>query len=178
MSERGQNPLSRRLRVAALLFVAVVLVLLGITVAVSFGARWGCPSQAELERARSQREVVAAFADRGVRLSPTGLPRAFFGDDKSYRGVAAYRHVTRQAALFVLVCEARCLAAPLALPNEIEVAPGARQRLRQFSTLGNNIAVFVTDTDRRSGRRLNERIGPVLNDLDAAHDSDSRCYVG
>jgi hypothetical protein len=177
VSEGGQSP-PPSLRIALLLFTALVLTLFGAAALVGFAGRWGCPSQAELERARSTQEVVTAFADRGVTLVPTQLPRGVLGDDKAYRRAAKYRHVTRQAALFVLVCEARCVAAPRVLANEIPVAGRRRQRLRQFSTLGNNIAVLVTDNDGHSGRRLHARVQLALSGLDATEDSDSRCYIG
>jgi hypothetical protein len=49
--------------------------------------------------------------------------------------------------------------------------------MRQFSALGNNIAIFVTDNDRRSGRQLQARVQQVLNQLDVAEEYGSRCYI-
>jgi hypothetical protein len=121
---------------------------------------------------------VAAFGDRGLKLVPTQLPRAVLGDEKAYRRAATYRHVTKHAALFVLVCEIRCAAAPRVLANEIPVAARNRQRLRDFSTLGTNVALFVTDNDGHSGRRLHAHVQPALRRLDAAEDPESRCYIG
>jgi hypothetical protein len=121
--------------------------------------------------------VVAAFADQGVALVRTPLPRAVVADDDAYRGAVAYRHFTTHAGLFVLVCRSRCVNAPPGLRRESRVPGRATHRLRQFSTLGNNIAVFSTNSDGRSGRRLQARVQPVLNELDAAEDPDSRCYI-
>ena len=93
-----------------LLGIAVAaMVLVGLAAAFVYtGGRWGCPSQAELERAREPEEVLAAFADDGIRLVPaTLLPGALLGD-RRYRGAQVYHYVTKRAALFVLVCKVRC----------------------------------------------------------------------
>lgn len=141
------------------------------------GLEWGCPSQAELERPRSEQDVVSAFAETGVQLARTPLPRAVSAD-REYRHAIAYRHLTPRAALFVLVCKTRCVGAPQGLRKEpIAVGGRSRRHIRQFSTLGNNIAVFTTDNDRRSGRELQARVQATLNELDAAVPYASHCYV-
>jgi hypothetical protein len=159
--------------------VAGVVVAVVVAVAAVAYDRWRCPSQAELERARSPMEVAEAFADRGIALVSATLPRAVVRDDPAYRGATTYRHVTERAALFVLVCNTRCANAPAGLRGSpVEVAAGQRpQHVRRFSTLGNNIAIFMTDNDRRSSRKLQVRVQPVLNNLDAAVPVDSHCYV-
>ena len=171
----------RRSRLALLASAGVALPLAGLAVAFVYtDGRLGCPSQRELERPRSAEEVVSAFADAGVTLTRTRLPRGF-ARSREYLHAVAYRYTTAPAALFVLVCEARCVNAPEGLlrlrKERIAVGAGSRQRIRQFSTLGNNIAVFMTDNDRRSGRELQARVQPVLNELDAAEGPDSRCYI-
>jgi hypothetical protein len=175
---RGQ----KRSRLALLVFAVVVLALVGAAATFVFpGWRWGCPSQAELERARAPGDVVGAFADGGVRLVRTQLPHAVAREDAAYRHARVYRHVTSRAAsraaLFVLVCEARCTDAPRLRERDIPIASRSRQRVRQISSLGNNIAVLVTDNDGRSGRELQARVQPILIGLDAAQDPESRCYI-
>jgi hypothetical protein len=117
---------------------------------------------------------VAAFADAGVQLTPARLPRAVVGTDLPYRGASAYRYDGERATLWVLVCRARCASAPRRLDRRL---PVNGRYLRQFSTLGNNIAMFTTDSDRRSGRKLQERVQHVMNELDVAEEYGSRCYV-
>jgi predicted component of type VI protein secretion system len=155
----------------------LVLALFGAAATFVVPARWGCPSQAELERARASQEVVGAFADRGVELVRAQLPRAV-PRDRAYRHAVAYRHLTARAALFVLVCEARCTNAPRLRELDIPVVGQARQHVRLLSTLGNNIAIFVTDNNGYSGRQLLASVGPIVNGLDAHVDSDSRCSIG
>lgn len=162
-------------RIAALAGAAVVLVLMAAAIAVAFNAgRLGCKSQSELERSRPSEEVVAAFADAGVQLDPERPPPAVLGNDRPYRSVSVYRYDSERATLWVLVCRARCASAPAGLDRPLVI--DGRQ-LRQFSTLGNNIAIFMTDNDRRSGRRLQARVQHVVNDLDVAEDYGSRCYI-
>ena len=162
-------------RAVAVGFAAVTLVLVAAAVAVAVDVgRWGCKSQAELERTRSPAEITAAFADAGVELKPVRPPRVVVGNDRPYRGARAYRYESERATLWILVCRGRCAGAPAGLgrPRLVE-----GRQLRQFSALGNNIAVFTTDTDRRSGPQLQARVQHVLNDLDVAEDPGSRCYI-
>jgi hypothetical protein len=152
------------------------LVLIGVAVVFAYSSvRWGCRSQAELERTRSPEEVVDAFADAGVAVVPELLPRVVVGSDRPYRGARAFTSETERATLWVLVCRARCAGAPKGLSNR-PIVDG--RPMRQFSALGNNIAVFTTDNDRRSGRALQARVQHVLNDLDVAEEVGSRCYIG
>ena len=162
-------------RIALLGAGLAALVLAGVTVAVAYsGGRWGCKSQAELERTRPPEEVVDAFANSGVRLAAEALPPLVVGDDRPYQGAHAYTYETERATLWVLVCRARCAGAPRGL-SERPVVEG--RTMRQFSALGNNIAVFTTDKDRRSGRALQARVQHLLNDLDVAEEYGSRCYI-
>ncbi|HEV8688190.1 MAG TPA: hypothetical protein VGQ84_13000 [Gaiellaceae bacterium] len=178
MSEDGQSPPSRRVRIGLLVFAILVLTLFAAAATFVIPARLGCPSQAELERARAPKEVVGAFADRGLRLVRIQLPRAVPRDDTAYRHAVAYRHVTRRAALFVFVCEARCRNGPRLRELDIPVVGRARQHVRLIATLGNNVAIFVTDNNGYSGRHLLANVGPILNGLDAAEDPESHCYIG
>ena len=167
-----------RRRVAILALAVATVVAAGVLAAVAYD-RWSCPSQAELERDRSPDEVVHAFAERGIELVQASPPAAIIGRARAYRGASAYRYVTERAALYVVVCRTRCVNAPPGLREaRVLVAPGQRpQRLRQFSTLGNNIATFTTDNDGYSGRALHLRVEPALNELDAAVAPDSHCYI-
>jgi hypothetical protein len=106
---------------------------------------------------------------------PTPPPRAVGGEDRAYRVARAYRYDGERATLWVLVCRSRCAGAPRGLRDPPLVIAG--RRVRQFSTLGNNVAAFTTDNDRRSGRELQADVQHVLNDLDAAEEYGSRCYV-
>lgn len=49
--------------------------------------------------------------------------------------------------------------------------------MRQFSTLGSNIAIFMTDSDRSSGHELQAQVQHVVNGLDAAEEYGSRSYI-
>src|SRR5919204_2864188 len=143
-------------RIAAVVGAAVALVLVAAAVAVSFDVRrWGGKSQAELERTRPPAGIVAAFADAGVQLTPARLPRTVVGSDPGYRGARAYRYESERATLWVLVCRRRCASAPPGLDRRLAIDG---RYLRQFSVLANNIAVFTTADDRRSGRQLQTRV--------------------
>ena len=162
-------------RVVVLTGGIAAVVLTGAAMAVALDAgRWGCKSQAELERSHPREKVVAAFADAGFRLEPAAPPDVVVGDDPLYRGASAYRYDSERATVWVLVCRARCAGAPEGLDRP-RVVDG--QQLRLFAALGNNIGFFTTDNDRRSGRQLQGRVQHVLNDLDSAEDPDSRCYI-
>jgi hypothetical protein len=136
--------------------------------------RWGCESQAELERTRPPAKVTATFADAGVELAPAQLPRAVVGTGLPYRGARAYRYDSERATLWVLVCRGRCAAPPRGLDRRFAIDG---RYLRQFSTLGNNIAIFASDNDRRSGRELQARVQHIVNHLDVAEEYGSRCYT-
>jgi hypothetical protein len=162
-------------RIAAAIGAAVALALTAAAVALAFDvARLGCGSQAELERIRPPAEVTTAFAGSGFELAPARLPRALIGTAVPHRRAATYRHDSDRATLWVLVCHERCAGAPRGLDRRLQIEG---RYLRQFSALGNNVAIFATDDDGRSGRVLQARVQHVLNDLDIADDYGSRCYV-
>lgn len=50
-----------------------------------------------------------------------------------------------RATLWMVVCRARCARAPAGLDRDLQIDG---RYLRQFSTPGNNIAIFTTDKDR------------------------------
>ena len=158
--------------------IAVFALVAAVAAVAYVGGVWGCPSQAELQRPRPPGEVAAAFADAGISLVRTRLPEAVVRDDPAHRGATTYRYATPRARLYVLVCALRCIDAPRGLRNQPVSVGTPRQRVRQFSTLGNNIAIFMTDNDRRSGRELQARVQPILNDLDSSHQPGDRCYTG
>jgi hypothetical protein len=175
LSFQGVSRRSRGRRIALLGAGLSALTLVGVTIAFAYsGGRWGCRSQAELERTRPPQEVVDAFADADVALSAKPLPRVVVGHDRPYQGARAYTHETERATLWVLVCRVRCAGAPQGLSHR-PVVDG--RRMRQFSALGNNIAVFTADNDGHSGRALQARAQHVLNDLDVAEEYGSRCYI-
>lgn len=170
--------MSRRLsweRIAAVVGGAVALILTAAAVAVAFDVRrWGCKSQAELERTRSPNEVTAAFANAGFRLTTARFPGEVIGTAVRYRGAAIYRYDSERATLWLLVCRERCTSAPPGLDRQTRIEG---RYLRLFATLGNNIALFTTDKDRRSAEVLKARVQHVVNDLDIAEESGSRCYI-
>lgn len=86
--------------------------------------------------------------------------------------------MTGRAALFVVVCESRCVNAPGLREQSLPVTPRSQQRIRQISMLGNNIGVIVTESGGGAGRRLQAHVQPILNELDVAEDPDSRSYIG
>jgi hypothetical protein len=150
-----------------------VLVVAAIAAYAVFGAnlaRWGCPSQEELDRPRSPAEVVDAFAQGGVRLGrvawPPELRRA-----RSYRGAVVYRHQMRAATLSLVVCKARCEL------SRFQLRPGNARSRHQFGFSTINLAGWIDAEDRSSAARLRGALGPVLSRLDASVDPGSRCYV-
>ena len=166
------------MRIALLALAIAAFALVAAVAALSYvGGLWGCPSQAELQRPRPPEKVAAAFADAGFTLVRTPLPRAGARADRAARGAATYRYATARARLYVLVCGVRRFDPPRRLRRPVSVGT-PRQQVRQFSTLGNNIAIFMTDNDRGSGRQLQARVQPVLNDLDSSHQPGDRCYTG
>jgi hypothetical protein len=166
----------RRGRRAVLVTAGIGLTVIGLGAGSLYVAgAWGCPSQAELERPRSEEDVVFTFAEHGVALARTPLPRAV-SREREYREAVAYRYAAPRATLFVLVCRTRCANAPRLLTRQIRVGR-APQHVRQISALGNNITVFTTDADRRSGARLQARVQAALDALDVAVPYGSRCYV-
>ncbi len=169
-------PLPRRLgRITVLAGAAAVFVVFAAAVAVaSSGSRWGCRSQDELERLRPPAEIVEAFSEAGAWLSLAELPRAVVGNDGPYQGASAYRYDGERATLWVLVCRARCAGVPAGLDRPLAID---NRYLRQFSALGNNVAIFMTDNDRRSGGQLQARFQHVVNDFDVAEDPGSRCSI-
>ena len=166
------------MRIALLALAIAAFALVAAVAALAYvGGLWGCPSQAELQRPRPSEEIAAAFADAGFTLVRTPLPEAVVRDDTAYRGATTYRYATPRARLYVLVCALRCIDPPRGLRRPVSVG-APPQRVRQFSTLGNNIAIFMTDNDRGSGRELQARVQPILNDLDSSHQPGDRCYTG
>lgn len=67
---------------------------------------------------------------------------------------------------------ARCPYPPFERDRNAE-----QQRFRMGFIPGNNVVARVTDADRRSVVRMQERIGPSLDEVDTSVDSDSRCYI-
>ena len=157
---------------------AALAAMLGLGVLWAQGWPWACPSRSELERSRSLDEVRAAFAEQGAELVPAALPAGGWRRVQAYRRATVLRYSTERASVYVLVCRRKCAIVPVeprALP--VAVPAGGLHRIRQISGLGNNLLVFFTDNDRRSTRRLQTRVQPALNDLDAAVAYGSRCYI-
>jgi hypothetical protein len=109
-----------------------------------------------------------------VHLAPASLPRTVVGTAVPFREAKAYRFDSNRATLWVLICRERCAGAPPGLDRSLRLAG---RYLRQFSALGNNIAVLTTDNDRRSGRKLQAGVQHIINDLDVAEAYGSRCYI-
>ena len=132
--------------------------------------RWGCPSQAELERLRTPEEVVLAFEKSGLELEPATWSRELRGAG-AYRGALLFRHDAPGATLHVLVCKVRCGI------SRFQLRPGrARERFRFGFVPGNNVAGWIGGEDQ-SAARLRTAIGKPLGELDTSVDPDSRCYI-
>jgi hypothetical protein len=162
--------LARLLAVAAVLLVFAAVAVYGV-----FGAnvwRWGCPSQAELERLRTPVEVEAAFRRSGLELVRTAWRRELRGA-RPYRGALVFRHSAKGATLYVLVCEVRCGISRGQLRHGTP-----RERFRFGFAMGNNVAGWIAGDDRRAAARLRHALSEPLAELDAGVDPDSRCYIG
>lgn len=153
---------------------ATVLILGSLVFYGVFGwniSRWGCPSQIELERPRSQNEVTEAFADEGLRLERIGWPAELLRA-RSYEDATVLRHEVPGATLTILVCAAHCEV------NRFQLRPGSpRQRFRFGFALGNNIAGWIQGGDRSADAALREPLSRAVDGLDVAVDPDSRCYI-
>lgn len=160
-----------------------VLVLLALVAAVAaygaFGAniwRWGCPSDAERTKLRSPEEVVDAFDDHGVELTRIPLPRVLANGAPVYREAVLYRRSTASATAFVLVCTARCAISRYQLKRPGGGLP-AGQRWHIGVIGGNNVVLWITADERRSGAELSKQTAPAVGDISGHVDPDSRCYI-
>lgn len=149
-----------------------------VAVAVVYGqyefqiARWGCPSQAELDRLRTPAEVEAAFDKSGLELGRTTWPLEL-RRARAYRDLVVLRHDEPGATLFVVVCEVRC-----EVPRS-QIRPGLpRRRIRFGFSLGNNVAGWIAGDDRHATSRLRRAISEPGAELDTGVDPNSRCYIG
>jgi len=131
---------------------------------------WGFPSPAETERPRAPEDVVSAFADEGIDLDPA---------DVTFRtpaGARVYEYEAEAATLFVMVCRNRCNVPDVATVDFL-ASQGPPRRMRHGIGFV-NVAIWVVDADRRSGKQLVTQVHPVVDDLDSTVPPDDRCYVG
>ncbi len=168
--------MSKRLVVGSLALAALVA---AVAAYGAFGAniwRWGCPSQAELDRLRTPAEVIDAFDDHGIDLAQVRLPPVLANGAPVYRDAVLYRHSTVSATAFILVCEMRCAISRYQLTRTGGGVP-AGKGWHVGMILGNNVAAWVTADTSRSGAHLSERTTSGLGDVDRGVDADGRCYI-
>lgn len=138
----------------------VLLLLVGATVAYGRGSlnvvRWGCPSQAELERIQSIEDVAVAFARHDLELESIPLPVWLPPTEPAYRGAVALRYATPRATAYVLVCPQRCAISRFRFGEARQVG---EQRWRIGMGANNNVPIWVTEADRRAGTRCSRRSG-------------------
>ncbi len=159
------------------------LVLAAIVAAVAtygaFGAnvwRWGCPSDAERTKLRAPEEVVDAFDNHDLELAQVPLPPVLANGAPVYNGAVLYRHSTTSATAFVLVCKTRCATSQYQLNRSGGGVP-VGQRWHIGIIGGNNVVMWITAADRRSGAELSRQTTPGYGDIRGAIDPDSRCYI-
>jgi len=161
------------------LLVAAVL-LLFVGVAAAYGryewqiVRWGCPSQAELDRLQSVEDVTSAFARHDLPLESIQLPVWLPPAEPAYRGARAFRHAPPGATVYVLVCRQRCAISRFRFGEARKVG---EQRWRLGLDSNNNVPIWVTEADRRAGRRMLAAIAPVLREVHPYIEYGSRCYI-
>jgi hypothetical protein len=136
--------------------------------------RLGCPTNAELQRVQSVDEVVEAFEDGDLPLERTSMPAAIPPTAPGPRGGTAFRHVASGATLYVVVCPRRCVSNRFR--HDREDTTGQRWRLGMNS--GNNVPVWVTETERRAGTRLLAAVERPLREVHPYVEYGSRCYIG
>jgi hypothetical protein len=118
---------------------------------------WGCPSAEEANRPRTTDEVTKAFADHGIPLTELR---------EDVANSTLYFSRSREAALFVRVCERRCSGRQL-LP------PLRQATVRQGVRFG-KVPAWITAANTPSANALRRRIGPAVDDLTPG--SDTRCF--
>ena len=137
--------------------------------------RWGCPSQAELDRTQSVEDVTAAFVRHELPLEPIPLPAWLPPTEPAYRGAQAFRHAAQGATVYVLVCRQRCAISRFRFGEARRVV---EQRWRLGIDANNNVPIWVTEADRHSGARMLEAIAGPLKDVQPYIAYGSRCYIG
>lgn len=156
---------------------AVLLLVASAVVYVHYGfqiARWGCPTDEELNRNQSVEEVVTAFEDSGLTLEAIPLPVWVPPTEPAYRGARAFRHATPRATVYVLVCRQRCAISRFRFGEARKVG---EQRWRLGIDSNNNVPLWVTETDRRAGAQMLEAITPALRRVQPYVEYGSRCYI-
>jgi hypothetical protein len=148
------------------------LVVAAVVVYGVFGAnvlRWGCPSQEELERARTPVQVEEAFARHDLELVRIPWP-AELRHARSYAGAVVLRHERPNAAVTVIVCRSRCEI------TRFQLRPGKPRTRYRGAYLLWAVATWVTAADRRSQALLSPAVRDAVDDLDPNPDLGSRCY--
>ena len=167
---------SRRKAVAG----AVALLAL-VAAAITYGrygfdlVRWGCPSQAELDRIQSVEDVTASFERHDLPLEPIPLPAWLPPREPAYRGAKAFRHEAPRATVYVLVCRQRCAISRFRFGEARRVV---EQRWRLGIDSNNNVPIWVSEADRRSGAQMLEAVAAPLEDVQPYIAYGSRCYIG
>jgi hypothetical protein len=123
--------------------------------------RWGCPSAEEANRSRHVGEVMQAFGTHGIPLSK-------LRDDVA--SSTLYFSSSREAALFVRVCEPRCSGQQLLPPRKSRIRHAT---VRQGVRFG-NVSAWIAAPSTSSANALRRRVGPAVDDLTTG--SDTRCF--
>ena len=157
---------------------AIVLVVSFTVVYVRYGfqiARWGCPTDEELNRHQSVEDVRSAFEDSGLPLERIPPPVWLPPSEPAYRGAQAFRHATPRDSVYVLVCRQRCAISRFRFGEARRLG---EQRWRLGLDSNNNVPIWVTETDRRAGRQMLENLTPALREVHPYVEYGSRCYIG
>lgn len=136
--------------------------------------RWGCPTDADLDRAQSVEGVAAAFAWHGMALEPISLPVWLPPSEPAYRGAQAFRYQASGATAYVLVCRERCAISRFRFGEARRVG---EQRWRLGMDSNNNVPIWVTEVNRRAGTRMLEAIAGPQARVQPYIAYGSRCYV-
>jgi hypothetical protein len=154
--------------------VGVGLVLVGAALLVERYAdeidRLGCRSAVQPSPTRPQRveTVLEAFAEAGLPLEAIPLPAAI---PPGSRG-SAFRHVAPGASLYVFVCPDYCMAQRWR--HDRDDTTGERWRLSWHS--GNNVPIWLTETDEESGTRLIKELQGPLGEVHPRVQSRPGCW--
>ncbi len=157
----------------------VLFLLVGATVAYGRGSldvvRWGCPSQAELQRVQSVEDVVVAFARHDLELESIPLPAWLPPTESAYRGAVALRHIAPGATVYLLLCRQRCA---ISWPRFAEAREVGEQRWRIGMSANNNVPIWVTEANGPAGARVLETTAGARRDIHPYVEYGSRCYIG
>ena len=137
-------------------------------------ARWGCPTNEELNRDKSVKEVVAAFEYGDVPLERISTPAWLPPTEPAYRGAQAFRYAAPHATVYVLVCRQRCAISRFRFGAAREVG---EQRWYMGLDSNNNVPIWVTEARPRAGLRALETTARARREVQPYIEYGSRCYI-